>query len=70
MQHAADRSVFLVFEITAYLPDSLVPRYISLRDTVLSWLKSFGIGSDESNASEGNRMQIVVHGSVCADGPL
>lgn len=44
------------FEITAYLPDLLIPHYMSLRDTVLSWLKILGIGSGKSDASEGNRI--------------
>ncbi|KAG8218281.1 glucosidase II beta subunit-like protein-domain-containing protein [Butyriboletus roseoflavus] len=42
----------ILFDITAYLPDSLIPHYVSLRDTVLSWLKGFGIGSGRSDASE------------------
>ncbi|KAF8556298.1 hypothetical protein OG21DRAFT_1596536 [Imleria badia] len=42
----------ILFEVTAYLPDSLVPHYVSLRDTVLSWLKEFGIGSGKSDASD------------------
>ncbi|KAI9572397.1 glucosidase II beta subunit-like-domain-containing protein [Boletus coccyginus] len=42
----------ILFEATAYLPDSLVPRYVSLRDTVLSWLKVFGIGSGKFDASD------------------
>jgi len=47
--HPTSQSI--LFDITAYLPDSLVPHYITIRDNVLSWLKVFGISGGESNAS-------------------
>lgn len=55
---------FPVFGITAYLPDSLVPHYISLRDRILSLL---GAGSDKPDASEGSRIQTVLCGSLHTD---
>lgn len=33
----------VVFEISNYLPDSLVPRYEQLRETLVSWLATLGI---------------------------
>ncbi|KAH0839562.1 glucosidase II beta subunit-like protein-domain-containing protein [Lanmaoa asiatica] len=45
----------ILFEITAYLPDSLVPYYVPLRDTALSWLKGFGIGSGSDASEEANQ---------------
>ncbi|KAF8450938.1 glucosidase II beta subunit-like-domain-containing protein [Boletus edulis BED1] len=48
--HPATKST--LFEVTAYLPDSLVPHYVSLRDTVHSWLRVFGIESDASDTSD------------------
>lgn len=56
---------FPVFDITAYLPDSLAPHYVSLRDTVLSWLNGFGIGSVKSDASEGSRIGTLYANNLC-----
>ncbi|KAF8841281.1 hypothetical protein BDN67DRAFT_928581 [Paxillus ammoniavirescens] len=43
-----------LFDITAYLPDSLLPTYAAFRDSVLSWLHVFGIGAGVSDTSAGS----------------
>ncbi|KAH7903854.1 glucosidase II beta subunit-like protein-domain-containing protein [Hygrophoropsis aurantiaca] len=47
---------FVVFDITSYLPDALIPQYEGLRNTVLSWLEVFGVGNSAvDNSAESNR---------------
>jgi protein kinase C substrate 80K-H len=43
-----------VFDLMSYLPDSFIPQYEEVRDTLLSWLKKLGIvrGDDDSAAGE------------------
>ena len=44
----------IVFDLEAYLPDSLIPGYESVRDTLLSWLEILGIAkSAASDAGAG-----------------
>jgi hypothetical protein len=59
-----------VFDLMSYLPDSFIPRYEEIRDTLLSWLKKFGILHEDGAAG----MNYVVtwitplglsHGSYC-----
>ncbi|KAF9242918.1 glucosidase II beta subunit-like-domain-containing protein [Melanogaster broomeanus] len=52
--HPSSHSI--LFDVTAYLPDSLIPTYITCRDSVLSWLHVLGIGAGVSDTSaESNR---------------
>lgn len=37
----------------AYLPDFLVPQYDILRETLVSWLQTFGIVKGSSTAASG-----------------
>lgn len=39
-----------VFDLTSYLPDSFIPQYEEIRDTLLSWLKKFGFIHREDGA--------------------
>lgn len=43
----------IVFNLSAYLPDSLVPQYESLRDQVVSWLGLFGFTQSKSDSAAG-----------------
>lgn len=46
-----------MLDISAYLPDALLPSYYSFRDSVLSALSVFGIGrGGTSDTSAGNYM--------------
>ncbi|KAH9843751.1 glucosidase II beta subunit-like-domain-containing protein [Rhodofomes roseus] len=44
----------LLFNLTAYMPDAFLPQYLALRDTVVSWLETFGIakGIDGDESSD------------------
>ncbi|KAF8239565.1 hypothetical protein L208DRAFT_1386039 [Tricholoma matsutake] len=44
----------ILFDLMSYLPDSIIPQYEDIRDTLLVWLKMFGIvhGQDDSAAGE------------------
>jgi protein kinase C substrate 80K-H len=35
-----------VFDLSAYIPDALLPQYESIRDGVLAWLRTFGVVKD------------------------
>lgn len=43
----------VVFNLSAYLPDALVPQYESLRDQVASWLALFGFAQSKSDSAAG-----------------
>ncbi|KAG5645275.1 hypothetical protein DXG03_006577 [Asterophora parasitica] len=47
----------ILFDLTSYLPDSLIPQYEDFKDTLVSWLKTFGIirGGDDSSAADSTR---------------
>lgn len=54
----------VVFEVSNYLPDSLVPGYEQFRDTVVSWLSKLGIvrsPSSNSSTSESSRARQAFH---------
>ena len=48
--------VVVVFNLSAYLPDALVPQYESLRDQVVSWLALFGFTSGKSDSAAGKAL--------------
>ncbi|KAG2130985.1 glucosidase II beta subunit-like-domain-containing protein [Suillus bovinus] len=52
----------LLFEISAYLPDALLPSYHSFRDSVLSALSVFGIGRGAASdtSAESNRARVAL----------
>lgn len=39
-----------VFDLTSYMPDSVIPVYEDLKDTLVSWLQKFGIVSADGSA--------------------
>jgi len=44
---------FILFNVTAYLPDSFIPQYEEFKSTLVSWLGKFGViysGDDTSSA--------------------
>ncbi|KAI1785346.1 endoplasmic reticulum protein [Ganoderma leucocontextum] len=41
----------ILFNLSAYLPDALVPQYESLRDQVVSWLALFGLTQDKRGSA-------------------
>lgn len=46
----------ILLDVTAYLPDSLVPSYLAFREKLLSWLELLGIKAGSSDtSSEANR---------------
>lgn len=47
--------VFLVLDVDAYIPDALVPQYLALKDTFLSWLEKLGIVRAKRDAAEGEQ---------------
>ncbi|KAI0733419.1 glucosidase II beta subunit-like-domain-containing protein [Fomitopsis betulina] len=44
----------LLFNLASYIPDAYLPRYLALRDTLVSWLEIFGIakGIDSDGSSD------------------
>lgn len=42
-----------VYDITAYLPDALIPQYEALRDTLVSWLGGLGLTAPPQDKSAG-----------------
>ena len=32
-----------MFDLAAYIPDAFLPQYVAFRDTLVSWLETFGI---------------------------
>lgn len=50
-----------VFDLSSYLPDSLVPQYEALRDAVVSFLETIGIAKGIESASAGEfPIQVIV----------
>ncbi|KAG5735388.1 Glucosidase 2 subunit beta [Termitomyces sp. T112] len=47
----APREDSLLFDLTAYLPDSLVPQYEEIRGTLVSWLTKLGVVRGDDTAS-------------------
>ncbi|KAM5532645.1 hypothetical protein V8D89_013689 [Ganoderma adspersum] len=41
----------ILFNLSAYLPDALVPQYESLRDQIVSWLALFGFTQSKSDSA-------------------
>lgn len=51
----------VVFDLSSYLPDSLVPQYETLRDAVVSFLETIGIAKGIESASAGEfTIQVIV----------
>ncbi|KAG6897675.1 hypothetical protein C0992_012424 [Termitomyces sp. T32_za158] len=49
-------SLCTVFDLTAYLPDSLVPQYEEIKETVISWLVKLGIvHEDDATSTDSSR---------------
>jgi len=46
-----------VFELASYLPDSLLPAYEDVKDTLVTWLSKLGIvrSSSDSSAADSSR---------------
>ncbi|KAF5371945.1 hypothetical protein D9615_008110 [Tricholomella constricta] len=44
----------ILFDLTSYLPDSVIPQYEEFKDTLVSWLRTFGIirGGDDTSAAD------------------
>lgn len=40
---------FTVFNLSAYVPDALLPQYEAVRDGLLTWFKTFGLVKGNSN---------------------
>ncbi|TFK56222.1 hypothetical protein OE88DRAFT_1716755 [Heliocybe sulcata] len=50
----------ILFELSSYLPDSLVPQYEAFRDTLVSWLQMLGVirgGVAQENAGEDSKLR-------------
>ncbi|KAL0058582.1 hypothetical protein AAF712_010460 [Marasmius tenuissimus] len=46
----------LLFDLASYLPDSVIPQYEEIKDTVVSWLQMLGvIQGDDGNAADATR---------------
>ncbi|KAG6853592.1 hypothetical protein C0991_002998 [Blastosporella zonata] len=55
----APREDSLLFDLPSYLPDSFIPRYEEIKDTVVSWLEKLGIvrGDDTASADSSRARQ-------------
>lgn len=42
----------LLFDLSAYIPDALLPQYETLRDSLVTWLKTFGVIKDSNTAGD------------------
>ncbi|KAH9483089.1 Glucosidase 2 subunit beta [Psilocybe cubensis] len=47
----------ILFELAAYLPDSFIPVYEDVKDTLVSWLQKFGIVRGDDGAADSSRAQ-------------
>lgn len=52
--------LIIVFNLSAYLPDALVPQYESLRDQIVSWLALFGFAQSKSDSAAGEALHIQI----------
>ncbi|KAI0786480.1 glucosidase II beta subunit-like-domain-containing protein [Abortiporus biennis] len=52
-----------LFDISAYLPESVLPQYEQFRDSFVSWLETFGIakGNSPTGGSENSRTKQAYH---------
>ncbi|KAF8171838.1 glucosidase II beta subunit-like-domain-containing protein [Pholiota molesta] len=52
----------ILFELSSYLPDSVLPVYEDVKETLVSWLQKLGVVSgDDSSAADSSRAQQAFH---------
>ncbi|KAG6831905.1 hypothetical protein H0H87_003557 [Tephrocybe sp. NHM501043] len=60
----APREDSILFDLSSYLPDSFIPQYEEIKDTLVSWLTKIGIvhGGDTASADSSRARQNLVDG--------